>query len=160
MNGNTVLSLILVFTAVLGYIIGKPRGRPALGLLLGLVMGPLGLLVIALVPRRRGRPLYERTGFAAQKLISGGVRDGVIVGRRTVPARTKWVRGEPIYHPPFHDSQSGVGGPGRWGWTKIPERVPAQFWLKLRSSDAHTGWVQVDEATYGFPDGHYVDPRS
>jgi hypothetical protein len=159
-NGDTVLSLMLVFTAVLGCVIGKRRGRPVLGLLLGFVMGPLGPVVIALVPRRRSGPWYERTGFAAQKLFSGGVRAGVIVGRRCVPAGTKWVRGERIYHPPTHDSQSGYGAPGRWDRTRIPERVPAQFWLKLRSGDGRSGWVQADEATYGFPDGHYVDLRS
>lgn len=160
MNANTVLSLMLLFTAVLGYVIGKRRGRPVLGVLLGLVMGPLGLVAIALVPRRRSRPLYERTGFAAQKLISGDVRTGVIVGRRCVPARTRWVRGDPIYHPPIHDSASGYGAPGRWDRTRIPERVPAQFWLRLRSDDGRSGWVQVDEATYGFSDGRYVDLRS
>jgi hypothetical protein len=36
-NGNTALSLMLAFTAVLGYVIGKRRGRPVLGLLLGFV---------------------------------------------------------------------------------------------------------------------------
>ena len=47
MNGNTVLSLMLAFTVVLGYVIGKRRGRPVLVLLLGFVMGPLGPVVIA-----------------------------------------------------------------------------------------------------------------
>ena len=48
MNGNTALSLMVAFTAVgLGYVIGKRRGRPVLGLLLGFVMGPLGPVVIA-----------------------------------------------------------------------------------------------------------------
>jgi hypothetical protein len=61
-NGDTVLSLMLVFAAVLGCVIGKRRGRPVLGLLLGFVMGPLGPVVIALVPRRRSGPWYERTG--------------------------------------------------------------------------------------------------
>jgi hypothetical protein len=112
-NADTVLSLIFVVTAVLGYIIGTHRGHPVLGLLLGLVAGPVGLAVLVFVPRQRRRKGDEHTG-AAPKRTSRGVRAGVIVDRRFVLPRTKWVRGERMYHPPTHDSQTGYGTRGRW----------------------------------------------
>lgn len=160
-GGSTALGLMFVVAAVLGCVIGQRRGRPVLGLVLGLVLGPVGLLIIAVLPSRRGTSWQDRGSFAAQRLVSGDVRAGVITGRRCDPGRTRWVRGEPIRHPDAYGQEAGYSYYHRGGWssTQVPEQIPARYWLKL-SSDGRSGWVQVDEATYRLPDGHYVDLRS
>ena len=137
MNGNVVLWLILGFIAVLVYVVNKCQGY-------------------SLLRPRRSCPLNEP--------IPGGVRAGVIVGRKVGQGHfTGWVRGEPLWQPPIYGTDSGGYSfyqPGRYVRDRMPSHGPPTLWLCLRSDDGRSSWVEVDEATYGFPDGHYVDLRS
>jgi hypothetical protein len=161
-QGSTLIGLIIVLTTVLGYVIGKRKGRPVLGSVLGLVLSYIGLIVILLVPRRYPRPQnLARPLFPAQRLISSGVKSGVIVDRKYVPARYRQERsGEPRVWIPG-GTEGSVTAPGHWHYPMMAVLdAPEQLWLKLKSSDGRSGWVQVEEATYRLPDGHNLDLRS
>ena len=97
MQGSTLIGLMIVLTTVLGYVIGKHKGRPVLGSVLGFVLSYIGLIVILLVPRRSTRPQnLARPLFSFRRLFSSGVKSGVIVDRKYVPAQYRYVRsGEP-----------------------------------------------------------------
>jgi hypothetical protein len=50
---SIVIPVIWIVCGVAGYYIGKPKGRPGWGVALGLILGIIGLIIIALIPRRR-----------------------------------------------------------------------------------------------------------
>ena len=53
-----LLGLVAVWAmlALVGLLIGRSRGRGTLGLILGLVLGPVGWLITALLPKREQVP--------------------------------------------------------------------------------------------------------
>jgi len=67
MSESTGWVLLVWLGSCLGcYVIGRARGAPLLGLLLGLLCGPLGLLLILLIDRRPVCPVcHGRLIFAA-----------------------------------------------------------------------------------------------
>ena len=46
---EAVAPILAILFAIIGHSIGKPKGRAVDGLLLGLILGPIGLLIIALM---------------------------------------------------------------------------------------------------------------
>lgn len=58
-----LLALAALFAA-LGYFVGRTKGRPDEGAVLGLVLGPLGLLIILLVEDKRPRCPHCREAIA------------------------------------------------------------------------------------------------
>jgi hypothetical protein len=55
-----VLVLIWIACGIVGWKLGESKGRPALGLVLGVVLGLIGLLVIALLPAATPRYAVDR----------------------------------------------------------------------------------------------------
>jgi hypothetical protein len=54
-----VLLLIWIACGVVGWKLGESKGRPALGLVLGILLGLLGLLIVALIPAANTRSDHE-----------------------------------------------------------------------------------------------------
>lgn len=48
-----LIVLILIVIGFLGYQIGLRKGRPVLGACLGFVLGLIGLVIIAIIPRKQ-----------------------------------------------------------------------------------------------------------
>ncbi len=51
-----VILLCLVICPILGYMVGVQRGQGTLGLVLGLFLGPIGILIAVLLPAIRVSP--------------------------------------------------------------------------------------------------------
>jgi len=52
------LIAIPAVTGIVGYFIGKTKGRPGLGALIGFVIGPIGLLIVCFLKDIRNRCQY------------------------------------------------------------------------------------------------------
>ena len=76
----------LLLSAAVGYVCGKAKGRPGLGVLLGLLFGPFGTLAIMLWPPAKEAPrtVYRQSGFrsAPAEDAGGCPRCGRPVGGR------------------------------------------------------------------------------
>ena len=56
LSGVSIIPIVIwIACAVGGYYIGRPKGRPGWGLALGLILGIIGLIIIALIPAKRTR---------------------------------------------------------------------------------------------------------
>ncbi|HEV7761394.1 MAG TPA: hypothetical protein VGO78_20455 [Acidimicrobiales bacterium] len=57
-ESKTVYYTVLVasFCAAIGYFIGERKGRSGLGTVLGFLLGLAGLVIVALLPRKRNGP--------------------------------------------------------------------------------------------------------
>lgn len=51
MNTPLVITIALAIAVLIGFLIGRTKGRPALGAILG-IFGIIGWIIIALIPRR------------------------------------------------------------------------------------------------------------
>ena len=55
-NGGVVVATSLIGLLIgggIGYLIGNSKGRPALGLILGALLGCIGWIIVAVIPRKR-----------------------------------------------------------------------------------------------------------
>lgn len=86
------------------------------------------------------------------------VRDGNIVDRHHVKARSGWRKNGQVGSTPG-GMYNGRTVPGMRVEYIEPYHYPEEWWLKLRRSDGRKGWVQVDRSTYLLPQGTYVDLR-
>jgi hypothetical protein len=173
-QSDTVLGLFFILAAVLGYLIGRHKGRPLLGLTLGFFLSYVGLGVMLFVPRKQG-PSRQVTAQREQRLrdrrrAPGDVHRGVLVETDHVPPRYRMVPDGPRQWvpPPPYDPSSGpastVTPPPMRGYWHQPMRqelvAPEECWAKLRSSDGREGWVLADRAIFNFSVGQYVDLSS
>ena len=174
MQSGTLLGLFFILTALLGYLIGRYKRRPVLGLTLGFFLSYIGLGIMLFVPRRLGPSRQVRAQreqqLRARRRAPGDVYRGVLIERdyvqpqyRSVPdGRREWVP------PPPYDPSSGppstVTPPPMRGYWHQPMRqelvAPEECWAKLRSSDGREGWVLADRAIFNFSVGQYVDLSS
>jgi hypothetical protein len=54
MSGVSIIPLVIwIAIMVAGYYIGRPKGRPVLGVVLTFFLSIIGLIIIALIPARR-----------------------------------------------------------------------------------------------------------
>lgn len=73
--------VIAIVCAIAGYFIGQNKGQAGLGLVLGLLLGIIGLIIIALVPGSPNHPVAHASGpsmggpsMGAGPSIGGGPR--------------------------------------------------------------------------------------
>ena len=78
-----IVPILSIVCALIGYSIGKPKGRSVDGILLGLFLGPIGVLIIAVL-----RPLGKKCPYCGGILNKGATvcchcgRDTVVIKRR------------------------------------------------------------------------------
>lgn len=173
MQGSTLIGLFFVLTTVLGYLIGRYKRRPVLGLVLGFILSFIGVAIMLFVPRRWGPSRQERAGRERQlrtrRHAAGDVYCGVLVEKDYVPPQYKAVPDGPRewVPPPPYDPSSGppssVSPPRMRGYWHQPMRqelvAPEEWWVKLRSSDGREGWALADRTIFNFSVGQYVDLR-
>jgi hypothetical protein len=53
---SLILGLVVYIACIVGAAsIGSRKGRPALGIVLGILLGLIGIIIIAVIPARRAR---------------------------------------------------------------------------------------------------------
>jgi len=75
-----VVLIIWLSSPVIGYLIGKSKGREGAGLLLGLLLGPLGWLLVAVGPNYRNKQVMNiseeknNCPYCKELIIKGAIK--------------------------------------------------------------------------------------
>jgi hypothetical protein len=110
---STLITLFFwALFAVVGYAIGAPKGRPVGGILLGLVLGPIGWLLLAVGPNYKKQETETKTlsPQPAQAVANKTLRiakDGVDLGDLDIPSvKLRLKTGELILSDYYYDQSS------------------------------------------------------
>jgi hypothetical protein len=83
----TIALIVTVLFAALGWYIGEQRGRGSLGLILGLFLGPIGLLIVAVMEPAETRRGLRACPWCAER-IQAAARICRYCGRDVTAAET------------------------------------------------------------------------
>lgn len=116
----------LCVSALVGYFIGNGKGRGGDGAVWGLLLGPLGWLVVALGPDlRRKCPLCA--GALPNAKVTRCLHCGQEIGSKSRSALVARLRMLPPVHPPEWDEQEAWEEEQRQKAPRAPLPVPAHL---------------------------------